>query len=75
MPLVFRPYVPGSTDPGDNIWITIARVDWVWTATALWRNGSWSVPPGTTPVPNDPISDDSFPVYPDTYIPLGNPNH
>ncbi len=58
--LVFRPNVGNASD---NIYVTLARVEWSWTAAALYHTASqtWDV----SSICPDPqlYGDDTFPFY------------
>ena len=56
--LMFRP----SGAPYENIFVAIARVDWLWIATAQKQNGSWSIITDFCPPPRF-HDEDKFPEW------------
>jgi hypothetical protein len=64
----FKAYVmfrPGSGDP-KNVWVTVARVDWRWIASATRSGGNW-VLQSTSPPP-DLVADEDFPIWLDKQV-------
>ncbi len=65
----FITYLQYRPDGPDNIWITLKRVEWNWSAQAILSQGTWSISVHDCPDPKY-YEDDSFPYYPSTYTTL-----
>ncbi len=73
----FNDYVVFKPDGNaNNIYVTLGRVFWSWSASTSYTGGAWSSPTYQVNGPSSPDSSDEFPVWPDTLynVGIGNGN-
>jgi hypothetical protein len=58
---MYRPY---TTPIRPSIWITLARYDWIWSGSATYSKGTWTLSKSTTPTPTGDFSPAQFPTWP-----------
>ncbi len=63
----FKDYVVFKPDGGGNIYVTLGRISWDWSASTGKTNGVWSSPTYYVNSPSSPDGSDEFPTWPQTY--------
>jgi hypothetical protein len=58
--VVFR---PGPQTATGNIFVTLGKTSWSWSAITTWSNGAWSTPTGGVMWPTAPDNSDDFPIW------------
>ena len=50
----FQTYLIYRPNGSDSIWVTLGRLSWSWSGTAVFRNNTWSLNGSSAPYPRNP---------------------